>query len=182
MDLSGFAEDIRALPLLSPLDRSQFSVAEQEKLAPFFEMHDAVSALQEILPALMAAIEQGAAETAAAPEIPPATAAIRMLAKQVLPQESPDEVRTIGDSPEPDATRTELGQTAGTQDEDTWVLGESEYGVEVEDVTDIKFDTSAHTLTFRTRTKKYDPNGRLLEVTAEGDAVTVTTSKPCPTE
>ena len=177
MDLTACIEEIRALPLLAALDRSRFSVAEQDKYAAFFEMHEVLSRLREVLPEVL----EAAGEEAREPGLPAVPKAVQAPAKQVLGEEPRDEGQILADSPEPDAGRTALGQTAGTQDTDDWDVGETDKGSEVEVLTDLKYDATAHTLTFRTRKFKFDPNGRLVEIDAEGDAVTVLTAVACPT-
>ena len=79
--------------------------------------------------------------------------------------------------PDWDAERTALGQTQGAQDADAHDAAVSEKGMEIRVVTDVKYDTTAHTLTVRFRTLKAPPGA--LGVTGEGDAVTITTAQEC---
>lgn len=81
-------------------------------------------------------------------------------------------------TPNLDADRDVLTATQGTQDADEYDAQTSANGVDVQFITDIKYDTTAHTLTYRTRTLKLPPGVSI--VTAEGDAVTVTTAAECP--
>jgi len=99
--------------------------------------------------------------------------------RPVMPEETP-RTHVVAVSPDSDATRTTLDSTQGTQDTDTWEHGTSENGVDVAVVTDVKYDTTAHTLTFRTRTLHFDPQGFLVAVDAESAPVTVTTAAGCP--
>jgi len=82
--------------------------------------------------------------------------------------------------PDPDATRTTLGQTQGTQDVDTWTHGKTEKGCEIQIITDIKADGATMTLSYRTRTAKVDPNGFIVAISAESELVTVDIGGACP--
>ena len=76
-----------------------------------------------------------------------------------------------------------LDSVQGTQDTDTWEYPAGsldELGVKVKVVTDVKYDTTAHTLTYRTRTLQFDKFGHLNAVTAESALVTVLTAAACP--
>jgi len=81
--------------------------------------------------------------------------------------------------PDPDADRTTLAQTQGTQDTDTWAF-DATNGVNLQVVTDIKYDVTTHAITYRTRTMSFDHYGRLVAIAAEGNLVTVATAAACP--
>jgi len=83
-------------------------------------------------------------------------------------------------NPDLNGTRDTLTQTQETEDTDTWDTVASENGVEVQVATDVKYDTTTHLITYRTRTLKFDLNGFLVAITAEGEDVEVTESGPCP--
>ena len=84
---------------------------------------------------------------------------------------------------EADTEYRTLAATQGTQDTDTWEYPagtEDELGVKVQVITDLKYDTTAHTFTYRTRTLQFDKFGHLNKVTAESAETTVTTAAACP--
>lgn len=81
-------------------------------------------------------------------------------------------------SPSSGGTELELDQTQGTQDTDTWTRSSDDCPVVVQVVTDIKYDTSTHKLTFRTRDFTFDRGGNLTAISAESALVEVTTAVP----
>ncbi len=83
--------------------------------------------------------------------------------------------------PDPDAYRYLLGETQGQLDGSTWMPDPAHtMGVEVDVITDIKYDTATGELTYRTRRLAFDPWGRLLSITMEGPQKVVTTAVECP--
>ena len=68
----------------------------------------------------------------------------------------------------------EITETQGTQDSDSWdrITGESPVALKV--ITDVKYDTSTHKITYRTRLLTFDRCGKLVSVGAESALVEVT--------
>ena len=91
MDLTGCIEEIRALPFLSPMDRSRFSVAEQDKYAAFFEMYEVLSRLREVLPEVL----EAAGEEAREPDLPAVPKAVQAPTKRVLGEEPESTARVF---------------------------------------------------------------------------------------
>ena len=75
-------------------------------------------------------------------------------------------------------TESELDQTQGTQDVDTWTRSTDDCPVAVHVLTDIKYDTSTHKVTFRTREFSFDRGGNLSAIGTESALVEVTTAVP----
>lgn len=83
-----------------------------------------------------------------------------------------------------DGDRIVLDSTQGTQDTDTWKYNDGDAkgkGVEIKTITDIQYNKTNITLSFRTRTLKFDKKGLLYEATGEGDLVTITQARRCST-
>ena len=137
-----------------------------------------VNALERLLLAIGAVKAGGTGPDAAG--LADRVTALEIRSRRVMPEpERGSETELLADHPEPDANMTAIAQTMGTQDTDTWAVGEDNSGREVELMTDLKYDTTALTLTYRTRKVKVDPNGRVVAIAAEGSAVTVATAEEC---
>jgi hypothetical protein len=82
---------------------------------------------------------------------------------------------------------TELAMTQGAVDSDSWEQGvtkdsEDKYtGVEVKLLTDIEYSDEDHKLKGRTRTLKFDKEGKLKSVSAESDLIDIVQFVPHPT-
>lgn len=75
-------------------------------------------------------------------------------------------------------TVKQLGFIQGTQDTDTWDRDSENVPLEVQVVTDAKYDATTHKITVRTRTLSFDRGGNLTGVSAESDLVEITEAVP----